>query len=184
MLREFANNNKMVICNTVFKQPKRRIWTWQNPREVNVTNWITVRNCHSYPGADVNSDHNLVAANLKQVRYKKIKGARKRLEWNLSTLANEETKKKYVNEVENAVNTGDDMLPNEHWNHIKNVILKSTKTNIGIEKKSPPKKPWVTEEMIKLMDERKKLKRVNTEVGKKMYHACCSNRLRRSTDKA
>ena len=27
MLREFANNNKMVICNTVFKQPKRRIWT-------------------------------------------------------------------------------------------------------------------------------------------------------------
>ena len=45
----------------------------------------TVRNCHSYPGADVNSDHNLVAANLKQVRYKKIKGARKRLKWNLST---------------------------------------------------------------------------------------------------
>ena len=39
----------------------------------------TVRNCHSYPGADVNSDHNLVAANLKQVRYKKFKGARKRL---------------------------------------------------------------------------------------------------------
>ena len=32
MLREFANNNKMVICNTVFKQPKRRIWTWQSPR--------------------------------------------------------------------------------------------------------------------------------------------------------
>ena len=31
MLREFANNNKMVICNTVFKQPKRRIWTWQSP---------------------------------------------------------------------------------------------------------------------------------------------------------
>ena len=32
MLREFANNNKMVLCNTVFKQPKRRIWTWQSPR--------------------------------------------------------------------------------------------------------------------------------------------------------
>ena len=79
----------------------------------------TVRNCHSYPGADVNSDHDLVAANLKQVRYKKIKGARKRLKWNLSTLANEETEKKYVNDVENAVKTGDDMLPNEHWNHIK-----------------------------------------------------------------
>ena len=25
MLREFANNNKMVISNTIFKQPKRRI---------------------------------------------------------------------------------------------------------------------------------------------------------------
>ena len=76
----------------------------------------TVRNCHSYPG-----DHNVVAANLKQVRYKKIKSAWKRLKWNLSTLANnEEIKKKYVNEVENAVNTGDNMLRNEHWNHIKN----------------------------------------------------------------
>ena len=103
----------------------------------------TVRNCHSYPGADVNSDHNLVAANLKQVRYKKIKGARKRLKWNLSTVANDEIKKKYVNEVENTVNTGDDMLPNEHWNHIKKIILKGAKTNIGIEKNRPAKKPWV-----------------------------------------
>ena len=192
MLRKFANNNKMVICNTVFKQPKRRIWTWQSPRSERYqldyimirSRYInTVRNCHTYPGEDVNSDHNLVAANLKQVRYKKIKGARKRLKLNLSTLANEEIKKKYVNEVENAVNTGDDMLPNEHWNHIRNVILKSAKTNIGIEKKRPAKKPWVTEEMIKLMDERKKWKRVNTEVGKKMYRAL-NNRLRRSTDKA
>ena len=55
---------------------------------------------------------------------------------------------------ENA-DSSDDMLPNEHWNHIKNVILKSAKTNISIEKKRPAKKPWVTEEMIKLMDERK-----------------------------
>ena len=192
MLREFANNNKMVICSTVFKQPKRRIWTWQRPRsERYQLDYImirsryrnTVRNCHSYPGADVNSDHNLVAANLKQVRYKKIKDARQRLKWYLSTLANAEIKKEYVNDVENTVKTGDDMFPNEHWNHIKNVILKSAKTTIGIEKKRPAKKPWVTEEMIKLMDERKKWKRVNTEVGKKMYRAL-NNRLRRSTDKA
>ena len=104
----------------------------------------TVRNCHSYPGADVNSDHKLVAANLKQVRYKKIKGVRKRMKWNRSTLPNEEIKKNYVNEVEIAVNTGDDMLPNEHWNHIKNINSKSAKTNIGIEKKRPARKPWVT----------------------------------------
>ena len=190
MLREFANNNKMAICNTVFKQPKRRIWTWQSPRsERYQLDYImirsryrnTVRTCHTYPGADVNSDHNLVAANLKQVRYEKIKVARKRLKWNLSTLANEEIKKKYVNQVENAVN--DDMLPNEHWNHIRNVILKSTKANIGIEKRRPAKKPLVTEGMIKLMDERKKWRRVNNEVGKKMYRAL-NNRLRRSTDKA
>ena len=128
MLREFANNNKMVTCNTVFKQPKLMIWTWQSPRrERYQLDYImirsryrnTVRNCHSYPGEDVNSDHNLVAENLKQLRYKNIKGARKRPKWNLSTLANEEIKKKYVNDVENAVKTGDDMLPNEYWNHIK-----------------------------------------------------------------
>ena len=60
--------------------------------------------------------------------------------------------------------------------------MKSVETNIGTEKKRPAKKPWVTEEIIKLMDERKKWKRVNTEVGKKMYRAL-NNRLR-STDKA
>ena len=75
------------------------------------------------------------------------------------------------------------MLPNEHWNHIKNVSMKSAKTNSCIEKKRPAKKPWVTEEMIKLMDERKKWKRVNIEVGNKVYRAL-KNRLRRSTDKA
>ena len=131
MLREFANNNKMVKSNTVFKQPKRRIWTWQSQRKERYhLDYImirsryrnTVRNCHSYPGADLNSGHNLVAANLKQVRYKKIKGARKRLKWNLSTLANEEIKKKYVNDVENSVKTGDDMLPNEH--HQKHYLEK------------------------------------------------------------
>ena len=74
MLRELANNSKMVTCNIVFKQPKRRIWTWQSPKsERYQLDYImirsryrnTVRNCQSYPGADVNTDHNLVAANLK-----------------------------------------------------------------------------------------------------------------------
>ena len=65
----------------------------------------------------------------------------------------------------------------------KTLSRKSAKRNIGIEKKRPAKKPWVTEEMIQLMDEKKKWKRVNTEVGKKMYRAL-NNRLRRSTDKA
>ena len=62
------------------QQPKRKIWTWQSPKsERYQLDYImirsryrnTARNCHIYPGAYVNSDHNLVAANLKQVRYKK-----------------------------------------------------------------------------------------------------------------
>ena len=85
-----------------------------------------------------------------------------------------------MNEVENEVNTGDDMLPNEHWNRIKNLTLKSAKTNIGIENKRPE---WVIKEIVKLMDERKKWKIVNIEFGKKMYRLL-NNRLSRSTDKA
>ena len=46
-----------------------------------------------------------------------------------------------------------------------------------------PKKPWVTEEMIKKMDERKKWKNVNTEEGRRIYRRM-NNQLRRITDKA
>lgn len=62
-------------------------------------------------------------------------------------------------------------------------VLKSAEENIGLEKRRAAKKPWVTEEMICKMDERKKLKNQNTEEGSRMYRRL-NNELRRKTDHA
>ena len=110
-LNEFAtNNNNMFICNTWFTQPKRRRYTWKMPGDhgryqldymlMRVRYRNCVKSCHSYPGADIGSDHNLVAMKIRSIRYKRVKGTKKKVRWNLQELENEDICKKYTNAVE------------------------------------------------------------------------------------
>ena len=72
----------MVVTNTWFKQEKRRRYTWKKPGDNGryQMDYIMMRqrckNCVksscSYPGADIDSDHNLVAMRV-QIKLKKIK---------------------------------------------------------------------------------------------------------------
>ena len=64
-----------MITNTWFEQEKRRRYTWKSPGDLRryQIDYILVRQRYSnsvksswsYPGADVDSDHNLVAMRLK-----------------------------------------------------------------------------------------------------------------------
>jgi hypothetical protein len=52
------------------------------------------------------------------------------------------------------------------WNNIKECVLDTFSDLVGkIEKRA--RKPWITQEMISVMDERKKGRNVNTEEGRK-----------------
>jgi len=51
--------------------------------------------------------------------------------------------------------------------------------NVGLR----ARKPWITQEMISKMDERRKWKKVNTEEGRKNYRRL-RNELKRATDNA
>ena len=62
-------------------------------------------------------------------------------------------------------------------------MLESAKSEIGYKEGVTAKKPWVTEEMIRKMDERRKWKNVTSEKGIQKYKAL-NNELRRETDKA
>ena len=91
--------------------------------------------------------------------------------------------KHFIKEVEEntcsvAADTSEQM-----WSGIKELITKSAEENLGYVKKQTPKKPWITQEMVKKMDERRKWKNVNTEEGRRMYRKL-NNLLRRETDKA
>jgi hypothetical protein len=54
------------------------------------------------------------------------------------------------------------------WNNIKECVLDTLSDLVGkVEKIS--RKPWITQEMISKMDERRRRKNVNTEEGRKNY---------------
>src|SRR3981081_4163613 len=90
LMLDFCRRMKMVVTNTLFKQEKRRRYTWIRPGDSGgyQLDYILVRqrfrnsvkNAKSYPGADVYSDHNLVMMNV-EVKLKKVKKGQRRKRW-------------------------------------------------------------------------------------------------------
>jgi hypothetical protein len=68
------------------------------------------------------------------------------------------------------------------WNNIKECVLDTLSDLVGkVDKRA--RKPWITQEMISKMDERRRWKNVNTEEGRKNYRRL-RNKLKRATDNA
>jgi len=66
------------------------------------------------------------------------------------------------------------------WKNIKECVLDTISDLVGkVEKRA--RKPWITQEMISKIDERRKWKNVNTEESKKNYRRL-RNELKRATD--
>ena len=67
-------------------------------------------------------------------------------------------------------------------NNIKKCVLDTLSDLVGKAEKRA-RKPWITQEMISKMDEKRRWKNVNTEEGRKNYRRL-RNELKRATDKA
>src|SRR6476619_3813843 len=95
MLIEFCKSQNLVITNTWLEQKKRRRYTWKSPGDLRIyqIDYIlvsqryrnSVKSSWSYPGADVESDHNLGAMRLK-LKLKKIPRRRQQKKWKLDSL--------------------------------------------------------------------------------------------------
>ena len=86
-LLEFCVEKDLFVANTHFQQPARRLYTWKSPGDVhrNQIDYIMVRkrfsnsvkDCRTYQGADINSDHSLLVSKmnfrLKKIEKRKIK---------------------------------------------------------------------------------------------------------------
>ena len=70
------------------------------------------------------------------------------------------------------------------WNNIMECVLDTISDLVGeVEKRA--RKPWITQEMISKMDERRKWKNINTEEGRKNYWRLrCFERYYRSSSEA
>ena len=81
-LEQFCIDNNLIIANTMFKQPKRRLYTWKSPGDIyrRQIDYImirkrfrnTLRQVRTYPGADIGSDHNPVVASV-EIKLKRVK---------------------------------------------------------------------------------------------------------------
>ncbi|CAF1140811.1 unnamed protein product [Didymodactylos carnosus] len=190
-LVEFCREKKLMVTNTWLMQEKRRRYTWKSPSGkdryqldyilVNQRFSNSVRKSCSYPGADVSSDHNLIMMRIR-VKLKVLKKASVRRKWNLELLKHDSGG--FRNEIECRMEKmkGRKSI-NESWNYLKESIIESAKVTIGYDPRTRIKKPWITDEMIEKMEERRKWKGINTEDGRKMYRKL-NNELRRITDKA
>jgi hypothetical protein len=74
------------------------------------------------------------------------------------------------------------MLTEVQWKNIKECVLNTMSDLVGkVEKRA--RKPWITQEMISKMEERRKWKNVNTEEGRRNYRRM-RNELKRATENA
>ena len=80
-LREFCQENALVIANTLFQQQKRRLYTWTSPgdqhqKQINYIlcsqKWrSSIQSAKTRPGADCGSDHELLIAKSR-LKLKKV----------------------------------------------------------------------------------------------------------------
>jgi len=75
MLIDFCERNGLIVTNTCFKKPKRRLYTWKAPGDWSrhQLDYILMKHCfrnsvkdvQTLPGADIDSDHNLLVAKVR-----------------------------------------------------------------------------------------------------------------------
>jgi len=73
-LEDFCLEHELALANTMFKQRPRRLYTWTSPdgNTRNQIDYISVArrwktrlmNCRTYPGADCDTDHQLLVATV------------------------------------------------------------------------------------------------------------------------
>src|SRR5215471_11724490 len=94
-LVEFCKRRKLMVSNTWFEQPKRRRYTWKRLGDtgryqidyilVQMRYRNGVKGASSLPGADCDSDHNMVALRMA-IKLNRIGKARKWAKWDLNNL--------------------------------------------------------------------------------------------------
>ena len=193
-LVQFCAKHKLVIGNTLFKNHPRRRYTWESPgnRGRYQIDYILTKqrfrnqilDCKTFPGADIDSDHNLVVMKCR-LKLKKItrKGGVRR--WDVKNLKNFKVREKFQNDIvldlaEKA--TQEERNVEEKWRSMKEGIIKAAEENIG-KKKEFARKRWMKEEILEMIDERRKFKNAKDRIGKQKYQKL-RNEIKRECKKA
>ena len=190
MLKEFCERHKLMVSNTWFKMDKRKRYTWKQPGDKArfQLDYILVRQRHrnsikracTFPGADADTDHCLVAMKTK-IRFRKARVKKSQKKWNLKNLTKME--KEFNSQIEIGLKQSRASTMDEKWIRLRDSVIDGAKKTIGYEEIRKAKKPWVTDDMIKKIAERRKWKSVNSLEGRRQYRKL-NNEIRRATETA
>lgn len=194
-LFQFCHENNLIVTNTFFQQHPRRLYTWTSPNDItrNQIDYIliskrfrnSIKKCKTYPGADINSDHNPVIAKMK-IRLKNIQQNKQRKSYvdigklkstpELQEQYNIAVKNKFQVLQEESVMQYRYETKNEKidvkWECIRDSIRHGNESLPKQEKKA--KQPWMTEEILELMTQRKTKKNTNlyTKLNAEIQKRC------------
>jgi len=165
MLIDFCERNGLIITYTWFKKPKRRLYTWKAPADWSrhQLDYIlvkhrfrnSVKDVHTLPGADVDSDHNLLVAKVCTRLKKIIRFQKSRPRWDVEKLHAQ--RQRVQDSLEEKLGAFECESGNAEveWKNIKECVLDTVSDLVSkIEKRA--RKPWITQEMISKMDEQRK----------------------------
>lgn len=176
-LIEFCTQHKLVITNTIFQHHPRRRYTWKAPGDLRRAqiDYILVKerfknqvkDSRSYPGADVDSDHNPVIIRC-ELKFKRLQKKEKK-HWDISKLHDESTQILYRDETNNNIKDIEEHLGvEEKWLKIKKSILESTETVLG-KRENENRKEWISQEVVDMIKERRHYKNSNDDDAQQKY---------------
>ncbi|KAF0716303.1 craniofacial development protein 2-like, partial [Aphis craccivora] len=103
-----------------------------------------VKDCRSYPGADIDSDHNLLMMKIKKIVKRKFSDR-----WHINKLKEEkanDTFKKLTNDIN--INERTDI--NNRWDIIKSTVTEAASKTLKENKTTVPRKEWITTEILSI----------------------------------
>ena len=190
---DWCQDHNRVIMNTWFRHHPRHLYTWKSPGD-NVRNqidYITVnarfRNAifqtKTSPGADCNSDHIPVIARIR-IKLKRLDKPKIKPKLDLKTLENPDVNQRYNILVKNrfeALCVNEDEWEDsaqKQWDILSSAISEAN-TQLIPTKRRAAKRPWMTEEILNMMEERRtwkdrdinKYREVNRNIHKECYKA-------------
>jgi hypothetical protein len=183
-LLEFATVHELYVCNTKFQHKSSRKWTWASPDGIhrNMIDLILIQqrwktsviNCRTFQSADISSDHSLVLCNIK-LRLKKLDNKRQQsCRVDVSRLRDEKIRQVYsATLAKNMKNIDPTCNLEEHATKIKEAIKITVEATVPARRIT--RKPWISEETLKLADEKRRLKQrknVSTEYTQQYKDFC------------
>ena len=178
-LLQFAVQNNMFVTNTKFPGRKQKKWTWEAPggRYRNMIDYILIEKkwrgfvtqSRSFPGADIGSDHQLVLCNISvKMKSEKKKKESKTIRYNTEILKSEEGKQKVrvvlEKELESKHNGKETMGMDERAKALEHGLKKAAEE---MKMNYIPRKHWISESTMRLVEKRRQLKASKNETEEK-----------------